>query len=96
MAEHNEADKKERKSNGNAEVWKWIAGVLMGALIGTWTGEFMPNRNIATTDQVAKVETGLSTLTSTVSSLTAEVNEMKGELNMQNQLMNGRSHRNDQ
>ena len=68
----------------SANVWKWICGIMLALLVGTVSGEFLPNRNIATTDQiqrvqsattaqVAGVQTSVAALTVTVQSLSDEV-----------------------
>ena len=81
----------------SANVWKWICGIMLALLVGTVSGEFLPNRNIATTDQiqrvqsattaqVAGVQTSVAALTVTVQSLSDEVSELRGELKGRNML----------
>lgn len=39
-----------------ADVWKWIAIAALGVIGGMLEGQFIPNRNIVTTDQLAASE----------------------------------------
>jgi hypothetical protein len=39
----------DRSSDG---VWKWVAGIVAASLIGLLTGQFLPNRNVVTNDQL--------------------------------------------
>lgn len=39
-------------TRNGGDVWKWISMVLIGLVIGMLEGQFQPNRNVVTTDQL--------------------------------------------
>ena len=80
-----------------ASVWRWIAALLMAFIVGTYMGQFSPNRNIVTNDQllrwqtqsaaqVSSVQSAVIALSSTVETLNDEVSELRGELRGRNLL----------
>ena len=69
-------------------VWKWLVGLLLGALLGVLTGQYTPNRNIATVDQIKDTNVKIDTLTTEVSGLKDEVADLRGQLRAQKLLSN--------
>lgn len=74
----------------NGDIYKWLCGLLLGALLGTWSGEFIPNRALVTSADLQKSQQPLTTavanLSNEVASLRDEVNDMKGQLKVRNML----------
>ena len=72
---------------GFVDVWKYTTAIAVSLLIGLLSGQFIPNRNIVTTDQL-NVSTkilydGQISQQEQITALTATVNELTGELRAQ-------------
>jgi hypothetical protein len=63
-----------------ADVWKWVCGILTALLIGTWSGQFMPNRDVVTRGDIAPLAAEIAGQTQEIASLKDEVSGMKGQL----------------
>lgn len=74
-----------RPRRNDAGLWKWLCGLLVGALLGTWSGEFVPNRNIVTHDQLNEtLQQTVQPLTAAVTALTDEVRTQGSQIQTQN------------
>lgn len=63
--------------------WRYVAIAVIGILGGLVTGQFVPNRNIVTADQLAPLTAAITADTAQIQSLTGQVSEMRGELQAQ-------------
>lgn len=64
--------------------WRWLVGLLLGALVATWLGNFTPNRNIVTVDQlhetIQPLQNQIAEETTQIQALRDKVNDLRGEL----------------
>ena len=60
--------------------WKYIAIVSVSVLGGLLTGQFIPNRNLVTREDIAPIQVQITNQTQTIEDLRDQVNELKGEL----------------
>ncbi len=71
----------------NGGVWKYIAICALSALGGLITGQFMPNRNVVTNDQMdAKLVPLIAAQSAQyleIESMRDSVNDLKGQLRAQ-------------
>lgn len=78
----------------NGGTWKYIAIVSVSLIIGMFTGEYNPNRNIVTNDsmdvKLAPLEATLSYQTTRIDNLNDTVNDLEGQLKAQKLLVDGR------
>lgn len=69
----------------------WISGILAALLIGVLTGQYLPNRNVVTSDQLEQKfqlvagelqsqNTTLEAQRQSIENLTNEIFDMKGQL----------------
>jgi TolA-binding protein len=69
--------------------WKYVAIASLSVCLGIIEGQFTPNRNLVTQDQLSKVEQSLSgkvdELNSQIYSMAQDIAVIKGELQQQNQ-----------
>ena len=74
----------EGPSPNNIYLWRLIAGCAVSLLLGVLSGQYIPNRNIVTNDQLntalAPMQTSLAAQSVQISTLTVEVSELRGEL----------------
>ena len=64
------------------DVWKWIAIGMTGAFFGLLLGQYTPNRNIVTTDQlnqhIATETQSFGSINEKLDTITDYVNQQKG------------------
>lgn len=74
----------------NGGIWKYIALCSLSALGGLITGQFMPNRNVVTNDQMHEelvpIVTAQQAEYQETQSLRDSVNDLKGQLRGKNLL----------
>jgi hypothetical protein len=79
----------ERRTIGRSSdgVWKWVAGIIAAALIGLLTGQFLPNRNVVTSDQLVAatrvLADGQIAQQAQIQRLTEQVANLNGRLEQQ-------------
>jgi hypothetical protein len=69
-----------------ADVWKYLTAIGFSLLFGLIGGQFIPNRNIVTTDQLnsatSRLESGQATQAAEISALTTQVAVLSTELKL--------------
>lgn len=75
------------------EVWKWVAIGMTGMFFGLLTGQFIPNRNIVTVDQL-KVYTdaenaAFSNVNTKLDTITKYIDEQQGAEALREKLSKG-------
>jgi len=61
-------------------VWKWIAIAALGIIGGMLEGQFQPNRNIITKEDLSPIQASLITTQDRVAELSTEIAGLKGQL----------------
>jgi len=62
------------ESRGTSDVWKWIAIAALGALAAMLEGQFQPNRNVVTVDQL---NTATTATTAQISDINKKLDDVK-------------------
>jgi TolA-binding protein len=75
---------------GVDEIWRYLAMCAVTACASLILGQFLPNRNIVTTDQLnaatARLQDGQNSQAQQIANLSQQVATLTGELQMQNRL----------
>jgi hypothetical protein len=84
MASQSSLEERPFKDFDNNGVWKYLTAIFASLLIGVLGGQFIPNRNVVTTDQltaaVAPLQAQIALSNENTSELKTEVSELRGEL----------------
>jgi len=71
-------------------IWKYTTAVAVSLLIGLLVGQYNPNRNVVTTDQLnaatLRLENGQSAQATQIGALTTQVAVLTTELKLQNKI----------
>lgn len=82
METHDQVEAME--SRGTSDVWKWIAICALGIIGGLLEGQFNPNRNVVTVDQ-------LNSATSVTASQIADINKKLDDVKTTVDYLKGRA-----
>lgn len=72
------------ESKGTSDVWKWIAICALGVIGGMLEGQFNPNRNVVTVDQ-------LNSATGATASQIADINKKLDDVKTTVDYLKGRA-----